>query len=216
MKWYIKMFLLLFPAAALLMFLGMRSDGYAAQPAGYIALTFDDGPHETYTLQLLDGLEERGVQASFFLLGENIEGNESVIRRMQESGHLIGNHTYRHIQLTTAKWETVCDSVNQTNDMIADITGTKPEYLRPPFGDWNDELDCLMDMNTVFWSVDSKDWSLQNSSQIVSQVMKKAGDADIILMHDIFPSSVEAALEIVDRLQAEGYVFVTVDELLID
>ena len=194
----------------------MDERGYAAQPAGYIALTFDDGPHGIYTRQLLDGLAERDVQVSFFLLGENIKGNEELIRRMEEAGHLIGNHTYRHIQLTTANEKEACEYVSQTNDMIAEITGTAPEYLRPPYGDWNDDLDCLVEMSTVFWSVDSLDWKLQSSSQIVNRVVKKTGDADIILMHDIYPESVEAALEIVDRMQAEGYVFVTVDELLID
>lgn len=193
-----------------------KNEGFAAETKGYIALTFDDGPHGIYTQELLDGLEKRDVKASFFILGENIEGNEAIIRRMYESGHLIGNHTYRHIQMTTANHQKVCDYVNNTNDMLSEITGVKPDYLRPPFGDWNEELDCLMDMTTVFWSIDSLDWKYQKSSPVVRQVIKKAGDGDIVLMHDIFPSSVEAALEIIDQLQAQGYEFVTVDELLID
>ena len=216
MRRYSYVGLVVFLAAVSVLLWKMNNDGYAAQPAGYIALTFDDGPHGIYTQQLLDGLEERNVHASFFLLGENINGNEELIRRMEEAGHLIGNHTYRHIQLTTANEKEACEYVNQTNDMIAEITGVAPMYLRPPYGDWNDDLDCLVDMSTVFWSVDSLDWKLQSSPQIVSRVIKKTGNADIILMHDIYPYSVEAALEIVDRLQAEGYVFVTVDELLID
>lgn len=180
------------------------------------ALTFDDGPHKEHTAKLLDGLKERGVKATFFLMGQNIEGNEGLIRRMQQEGHLIGNHSYRHIQLTNAGEAAVCEAVEQTEEMIEEITGVRPQYLRPPYGDWNDRLECQVDMTTVFWTVDSLDWKLQNTNQIIRQVEKKLGDGDIILMHDVFPTSVEAALELVDRLQEEGYSFVTVEELLID
>lgn len=181
-----------------------------------IALTFDDGPHDVCTSRLLDGLKERGVHATFFLMGENIEGNEALVRRMQEEGHLIGNHSYRHIQLTKAGEDKVCDAIEQTEEIISGITGTRPQYLRPPYGDWNDELECRMNLTTVFWTVDSLDWQLQNTSKIVQRVLKRAGNSDIILMHDIFPTSVDAALQIVDTLQGQGYTFVTVDELMID
>ena len=181
-----------------------------------IALTFDDGPHDVCTPRLLDGLKERGVHATFFLMGENIEGNEPLVRRMQEEGHLIGNHSYRHIQLTKAGEDKVCDAIEQTEEIISGITGTRPQYLRPPYGDWNDELECRMNLTTVFWTVDSLDWQLQNTSKIVQRVLKRAGNSDIILMHDIFPTSVDAALQIVDTLQGQGYTFVTVDELMID
>lgn len=181
-----------------------------------VALTFDDGPHNDCTPRLLDGLKERGVHATFFLMGENIEGNEDLVRRMQEEGHLIGNHSYRHIQLTKAGEDQVCDAIEQTEAIISDITGTRPQYLRPPYGDWNEELECRMNLTTVFWTVDSLDWQLQNPSKIVKRVLKRTGNSDIILMHDIFPTSVDAALQIVDALQAQGYTFVTVDELMID
>ncbi len=183
---------------------------------GQIALTFDDGPHSVHTKNLLDGLEARGVKATFFLMGENIEGNEALVQRMQEEGHLIGNHSYRHIQLTKAGEEAVCNAVEQTEEIIAEITGFRPEYLRPPYGDWNDSLECQLDLIPVFWSLDSLDWKLKNTSQIVKKVTGNVQSGDIILMHDIFPASVDAALQIIDQLQAEGYTFVTVDELLID
>ncbi len=181
-----------------------------------IALTFDDGPHKTYTPMLLDGLKERGVKATFFLMGENISGNEELVNRMQEEGHLIGNHSYRHIQLTKAGEDAVCRSVEQTEEIIQDITGDRPQYLRPPYGDWNENLECRMNLTTVFWTVDSLDWKLKNTDRIVRRVEKAVKEGDIILMHDIFPTSVEAALQLVDRLQVEGYQFVTVDELVID
>lgn len=181
-----------------------------------VALTFDDGPHETYTLRLLEELKKRDVKVTFFLMGQNISGNEDLVLRMQKDGHLIGNHSYRHVQLTKAGEDNVCDAVEQTERIIENITGSRPKYLRPPYGDWNENLECRLDLTTVFWTVDSLDWKLQNTKQIVSRVEKKVHNGDIILMHDIFPESVEAALEIIDHLKAEGYQFVTVEELLID
>lgn len=188
----------------------------AAPEQKVAALTFDDGPHREYTARLLDGLKERGVKATFFLMGQNIEGNEELVRRMQQEGHLIGNHSYRHIQLTKAGEEAVCEAVDQTEQIIEEITGTRPQYLRPPYGDWNDSLECRMNLTTVFWTLDSLDWKLKNTEKIVRQVERKINNGDIILMHDIFPASVDAALELVDHLKEKGYTFVTVEELLID
>ncbi len=186
-----------------------------AQPR-QVALTFDDGPHQTCTPALLDGLKQRGVKATFFLMGENIAGKESLVQRMQEEGHLIGNHSYRHIQMTKEGAEQACAEIEQTETLIQDITGRRPEYLRPPYGAWNEQLECRVNLTTVLWNVDSLDWKLQNTEQIVRRVEKDVKNGDIILMHDIFPTSVEAALRIVDDLQKQGYEFVTVEELLVD
>lgn len=182
----------------------------------YVALTFDDGPHKTCTEKLLDGLRERGVCATFFLMGQNIEGNEALVERMEKEGHLIGNHSYSHRQLTKETGEAVCRGVEKTSGLIEEITGDRPLYIRPPYGAWNEELENEVGLTPVLWSVDSLDWKLRNKEKIVRRVVKEAEDGDIILLHDIFPSSVEAALEIVDTLTAKGYTFVTVDELLID
>ena len=182
----------------------------------FVALTFDDGPNEDYTEKLLDGLKERNVRATFFLMGQNIEGNEEIVKRMKAEGHLIGNHSYSHVQLTKAGSDAVCQAVDRTSRMIEEITGERPQYMRPPYGDWNEELECRVGMTTVLWSVDSLDWKLRNTNRVVKRVLKDVENGDIILMHDIFPTSVEAALEIVDTLTKRGYTFVTVDELLID
>lgn len=181
-----------------------------------IALTFDDGPYEECTARLLDGLKERNVKATFFLMGQNIAGKEELVRRMQQEGHLIGNHGYEHVQMTKAGQDAVCQAVDRTGTMIAKITGQEPHYLRPPYGDWNEDLECRMDMETVFWTLDSLDWKLKNTAQIVQRVEKRVKEGDIILMHDIFPTSVDAALLLVDRLQEKGFRFVTVDELAIE
>lgn len=182
----------------------------------YIALTFDDGPSRKYTPILLDGLKERGVHATFFLMGKNIEGEEDIVKRMSEEGHLIGNHSYEHIQLTKAGAKEVCEAVEHTQEQIEAITGKRPEYIRPPYGDWNEELEEEIGMTPVLWSLDSLDWKLKDTGKIIRQVLKDVKDGDIILLHDIFPSSVEGALELIDILQKEGYVFVTADELLIE
>lgn len=146
------------------------------------------------TPALLDGLKQRGVKATFFLMGENIAGKESLVQRMQEEGHLIGNHSYRHIQMTKEEAEQACAEIEQTETLIQDITGRRPEYLRPPYGAWNEQLECRVNLTTVLWNVDSLDWKLQNTEQIVRRVEKDVKNGDIILMHDIFPTSVEAAL----------------------
>ena len=182
----------------------------------YIALTFDDGPSRKYTPILLDGLKERGVHATFFLMGKNIEGKEDIVKRMSEEGPLIGNHSYEHVQLSKGGAKAVCEAVEHTQEQIEAITGKRPEYIRPPYGDWNEELEEKIGMAPVLWSLDSMDWKLKDTGKIIHQVLKDVKDGDIILLHDIFPSSVEAALELIDILQKEGYVFVTADELLIE
>jgi len=181
-----------------------------------VALTFDDGPHEKWTPLLLDGLKERGVKATFFLMGENIAGKEEIVRRMAEEGHLIGNHSQEHAQLTKEDVGTACEQINSTSQKIFEITGEMPSCIRPPFGSWSDELDRCVPMQVVLWDIDTLDWKTKDKEKIVQHVLKNVEDGSIILMHDVYETSVEAALEIVDLLQQRGYLFVTADELMID
>ena len=191
-------------------------DGPGTEEAGAVALTFDDGPNARYTEALLDGLKEREVRASFFLVGQCIEGNEDTVRRMAEEGHLIGVHCMEHRDLTRESEEEAVRQLMDTAAMIGAVTGRMPEYIRPPFGKWSSGLQEAVPMETVLWSVDSLDWKLQDTDRIVRRVLKDTEDGDIILMHDEFLTSVEAAMEIIDNLLAKGYTFVTVDELTID
>ena len=181
-----------------------------------IALTFDDGPHPRYTEELLDGLAERDVKATFFLWGQNIEGREEIIERMAREGHLIGNHTYYHVDITRLSQREACREILDTSEKITAITGQPVEYIRPPFGNWDKELECEVMMLPIFWSVDTLDWTTKNEDQIVQKVVTKIEENDIILMHDSYDSTVKAALRIVDLLQAEGYEFVTADELILE
>jgi len=181
-----------------------------------IALTFDDGPHPVYTPALLDGLKERGVTATFFVVGKNIEGNEEIIRRMDEEGHLIGNHTWDHVKITGLPAAEACDQLGRTSEKVREITGKNTEYVRPPFGAWDKKLDCGFAMFPVLWSVDPLDWTTKNTDTVVRKVLEGAKDGGIILLHDYYQSSVDAALRIVDALTEQGYEFVTVDKLVLE
>ena len=181
-----------------------------------VALTFDDGPHRIYTKNLLDGLRERGVKATFFVVGENIPGNEDLIRQMEADGHLIGNHTYDHADISKLSDEENCRELQKTSDLVKEITGHGTAYVRPPFGNWKDAMDCRVTMISVKWTIDTLDWKSKNVTEIIGKVMQQISDHDIILMHDYYETSVEAALQIVDRLQQEGYEFVTVEDLILE
>ena len=181
-----------------------------------IALTFDDGPHPRYTEQLLDGLKERNVVATFFVTGENAQNYPNIIRREQEEGHLIGNHTYSHIQLTSGNRETFREELVKTNEILENITGEKVSFVRPPYGSWDKSFEKELNMFPVLWNIDPLDWCSHNAECIAAKVVEKAGDGDIILMHDYYDTSVTAALEVVDVLQKRGFQFVTVEEILFD
>lgn len=194
----------------------VQTDTGKIQEKKKVALTFDDGPHPVYTPEMLDLLKEKNVKATFFLLGEQVEKYPDIVKRMSEEGHLIGNHSYKHEQLSKLSSVQACSQVNRTNELIYAITGKAPEYLRPPFGDWREKLDCEVNMIEVLWDVDTLDWSSKNKDKVVNRVMKNVEEGDIILMHDSYESTVQATEKIIECLQKEGYEFVTVDELIFD
>lgn len=181
-----------------------------------IAITFDDGPRASSTERLLDGLKERGIKATFFVVGENIKGNEDIIARMHAEGHVIGNHTYTHVELAKLSHNAAINEIDKTNRLIEEITGDPVKFIRPPCGSWNDRLLYEVNMTPVFWNVDPKDWCTQSVSVVVSRVVTDVSDGDIILFHDIYDSSVTAALEVIDRLSSRGYKFVTIDDIIIE
>lgn len=181
-----------------------------------IALTFDDGPHPYYTEQLLDGLKERGVVVTFFVTGEHAELHPDIIERMSEEGHLIGNHTYSHMQLTGRNRDEFKEELIKTNEIITGITGQEVIFVRPPYGAWDKNFEEELNMFPVLWTVDPLDWSSTNAARITDKIVSKTEENDIILMHDYYKTSVTAALDAIDKLQEEGYTFVTVDEILFD
>ena len=180
-----------------------------------VALTFDDGPSPKYTPLLLDGLKERNVRATFFLLGKNVKENQELVQRMQAEGHLLGNHTYNHVQLNRIPETTARQEILKTNNEIYEATGKYPEYMRPPYGAWKKNMELCVEMLPVFWDIDTLDWKSQNVDAILKAAGEEPEDGSIILMHDEYQTSVEAALLIIDRLKEKGYEFVTVDELIV-
>lgn len=181
-----------------------------------IAITFDDGPHPFYTPQLLDGLHKRGIRATFFLTGEAAEQNPEIVQRMHEEGHLIGNHTYSHLQLSAQNTEQYKQELVRTNEILRNLTGEEIPYVRPPYGSWNKQFEKELNMIPVLWTIDPLDWCSGDAECVRQRVCEKAEENAIILLHDQYKSSVTAAFGIIDTLSKEGYEFVTVDEILFD
>ena len=180
----------------------------------YIALTFDDGPRKDTTARLLDGLRERGASATFFLVGEEAAANLELVKRMKAEGHQIGNHTWSHVRLENVPLKTAQQEIQKTEALLTEVLGPGEYWLRPPYGLISPGLEKEIKTPMVKWSVDPRDWESRNTAKVVQAVLKDAKPNSIVLLHDIYPTSVDAALQLVDTLQKEGYCFVTVEELL--
>lgn len=179
-----------------------------------IALTFDDGPRRSTTTRLLDGLAERGAKATFFLIGKNVEVNRDVVQRMEAEGHQVGVHTYDHNRnLLGLNRADFAAQVDRTRALLVDVLGHDDFALRPPYGLTDAGVKAWAGAPIILWSIDPEDWGDQNADREVAFILQKARDGAIILMHDIFDPTVEAALRVVDALHAKGYYFVTVNEL---
>ena len=191
------------------------TDAAAELPEGQklIALTFDDGPRRSTTTRLLDGLAERGVKATFFLVGAQIEHNEDVVRRMDEEGHQIGIHTFDHVKLTGLNRADFDSQVEKSRDALKAVLGHNDFLLRPPYGMLDESVKSWAGCPIILWSIDPEDWRDQDTDRVAAEVTAGARDGGIILLHDIFPESVDAALQIVDALHQQGYLFCTIEEL---
>lgn len=181
-----------------------------------VALTFDDGPNPDYTPELLDELKKRGVPATFFVLGAEVEQYPELVRRASEEGHLIGVHSYKHVNLRQLSDQQTVEQVNRTNEAIHAACGQYASYIRPPYGCWKEDLDYEVQMVEVLWDIDPRDWATTSADLVVQRVLQDVEENSIILLHDASESSVRAACMIIDRLQAQGYTFVTVEELLME
>ena len=192
----------------------MPADGGAEIPAGekYVALTFDDGPRRGTTERLLDGLKERGAKATFFLIGQQIEDNAALVARMAEEGHQIGNHTWSHQRLDGILPDEAAQEVARTEAALEALLGGGEYWLRPPYGQVAEGVELGVPM--VKWCVDPRDWESRDAEKVTRAILDCVEPNSIILLHDIYSTSVDAALRVVDRLQEEGYWFVTVEELL--
>lgn len=178
-----------------------------------VALTFDDGPDPKTTPQALDILKKYGAKATFFMVGQNIAGNEAIVKRVHNEGHQIGIHTWDHPVLTKLPLETAQKEILDTQTAINNVIGIKPTITRPPYGAINATIQNSVDQSFIMWNVDSLDWKTRNTKAIMQEIAKTQ-PGSIILMHDIHQTSIDALPSVLEYLKSNGYTLVTVDELL--
>lgn len=186
-----------------------------ASPAPkYVALTFDDGPSGRFTEALLDGLAQRDAHATFFLCGYRLEDFPELALRIHDEGHEIGLHGYSHTSMAELSPRALRQELEDTLALLPPDCPVR--LLRPPGGIDAPQVQTVcreMGLAVITWSVDPRDWATRCAAEIEQSVLTHVCDGDVILMHDMYDSSIEAALALVDQLQAQGYRFVTVSQL---
>jgi len=178
-----------------------------------VALTFDDGPHWTVTRSVLDMLREKDAKATFFVIGCNIAGNEYLLRRMVDQGCDVGIHSFYHKNYYTMSYDAIMKDINDCAELIYDATDMMPYLVRPPFGNMPEYVISEKEYFYINWCVDPYDWNSSSAEEIKNHVLTHVKPGSIVLMHDIYNVSYEAASQIIDELKADGWRFVTVSEL---
>ncbi len=186
-----------------------------AQPGQkYVALTFDDGPSGKYTLQLLEGLSQRGVLATFLLCGYRIGEYPDTAREIFARGHEVGLHGYTHKSMGAMSKQQILRELEKTWQALP--PEYTPVFFRPPGGQVTAAARAAAGesgLAILNWSVDPRDWATRDADSVVQAVVADVADGDVILLHDMTSSSVAAALAIVDELQSQGFTFVTASQL---
>lgn len=185
-------------------------------PKGYVALTFDDGPSGEITERLLKGLKERNVKATFFVCCYRMDQYPETLTAIAQDGHEIGLHSCCHQYMNKMTAEEIAADMDACAVALAESTGLSARLFRPPGGLYNDALLEEAEkagFSILLWSVDPQDWDPKRQGKVVPYLESHTGAGDIVLLHDLYPSSVDAALQLIDRLQAQGYEFCTVSEL---
>lgn len=181
-----------------------------------IAITFDDGPSAN-TERVLDIFKKNGAKATFFVLGNRIEGNEDIMKRMTDEGHNIGSHSWDHSDLSKLSKKDVKNQIVSTKKAIKNACGYNSKLLRPPYGAWNDNVKTVaknQGISIINWNVDTLDWQTKKKKKIANLIIKEARDGCIILCHDLYDSTVDAIEIAIPKLIKEGYQIVTVTDLL--
>lgn len=179
-----------------------------------IAFTFDDGPSYIGTNKLLDNLDKYNARVTFFVLGSRVENYKDTLTKAYKMGNTIGNHTYSHSNLLKLDNYSVMDEIKKTNETIKNITGSETIYLRPPYGNINSDIKNISNMYTILWDLDTEDWKNKDKDRIADYIVSNAHDGSIVLLHDLYETSVDGALLAMERLEKEGYAFVTIDEMI--
>ena len=184
----------------------------------YIAMTFDDGPSAVLTPKLLDLLAARHIKATFFVNGENVAEHPEIVAKAAKEGHEIGNHSWSHPNFGKMSQENVRTQVQRTDDTIKSATGKRPTLLRPPYGSITErEKRWIHDefgYDIILWDVDPLDWKRPGPAVVRSRILKETRPGSIVLSHDIHPGTIEAMPSTLDELEAKGFKFVTVSELI--
>lgn len=178
-----------------------------------VALTFDDGPSSTTTPRLLDILYEKDAPATFFMLGKMAKNSPDIVHRAEKEGHTVASHTMYHQNLVRISADAAKNDITESKSVFKDILGHEPTFTRPPYGNINNTVRDNVGTPMILWSVDTLDWKSKNVDEILATTKEQVYDGAIILMHDIYDTSVDAVPVIIDELRKEGYEFVTVDEL---
>ena len=185
----------------------------AKEPA-YVALTFDDGPSGRFTRRLLEGLDQRQVKATFLLCGYRLKDYQTLATQIFEAGHEIGLHGYSHKNMATLSYKELVEEITATKKLLP--AGCTAAFLRPPGGCGTPLVEQVAkqeNLAILTWSVDPRDWAVHDAGAVEAAVIRQVSDGDVILLHDLSDTSVDAALSIVDKLQASGFQFVTVSQL---
>ena len=179
-----------------------------------IAITFDDGPaDEESTGLLLDNLDKYNARVTFFVVGNRVAKYSSMLKREYEMGNQIGSHSYTHANLAKLSEDEIKDQIDKTNEAVKAVIGIEPNCMRPPYGSQNDTVKSTVKMPLITWSIDTLDWKNKNAETVCSNITEKAFDGAVVLLHDLYPTSVEGALNAMEILKEDGYAFVTIDEL---
>lgn len=191
-----------------------RADGTEDKEAHQklVAITYDDGPSEK-TTRLLDLLEQYDVPATFFVVGTQCEAYPDILRREAELGMEIGSHTYDHTYLHKVSAEEIDAAMNKNEDVLRSIIGRGSEIMRPTGGGINATVRERVQFPMICWDVDTLDWKSKDANSVADIVRRQVQDGSIILMHDLYESTVDASEMIIPELLAQGYKFVTISEL---
>ena len=184
-----------------------------AGAAKLVAITFDDGPNQTWTPQVVEALNQRGVKGTFFMVGSWVATKEDLVRSMAQQGHQIANHTWEHLNLTGLDPQQVRLQAEQSRAKLEEVTGQRDFLVRTPFGVRTQTVLNSIDSPLILWSQDPAAGKQMSGEKMARSVIRNIKDGDIILLHDSTQENLDAACRIIDTLQARGYDFVTVDEL---
>ncbi|GGW45368.1 polysaccharide deacetylase family protein [Streptomyces caelestis] len=178
-----------------------------------IALTFDDGPAAPETGTLLTYLAQYKARATFFVVGQNVAAHPDIVRAEMKSGHEIANHSWNHPVLTNLTPTQIRSQLERTNAAIKAATGKEPTLFRPPYGAIDGNVRAATSLSPVLWDMDTLDWKSHDPAKVAQTVISQAEPNDVVLIHDIHPTSVAAVPEILRTLTGRGYHFVTTSHL---